>query len=405
MPGVLPRLRDHPGKAPALRLATLTWSRADGWSGEIPDLDSPRTLVIAFGDRALDGNPTALTELSGHFPMGNVVGCSTSGAFSGPALDTAELTVAVVRFDRTSVTVAEAPVHDATTSFAAGRALAAELHRPELRAVFILSDGLHVNGSDLVRGVRSVLPDDVVVTGGLAGDADRFESTWTYARGGLADNRVIAVGLFGTALDVGYGSAGGWGIFGPERIITRSEGNVLHELDGRPALELYKRYLGDLAAGLPASALLFPLSVRADDGDEPVVRTVLAVDEEHRTMTFAGDVPQGWRAQLMRASVDRLVDGAASAGAMCRVGSDGEHAGRAAGDAVPGETLGIAVSCVGRRLVLGERTDEEIEATLDALGSATTLVGFYSYGEIAPSASGFCDLHNQTMTVTTFREG
>jgi len=256
-----------------------------------------------------------------------------------------------------------------------------------------LSDGLRVNGTELLSGVQEVLPADVVVTGGLAGDGDRFATTWVVRDGGTTAGVVSAVGLYGDRVRIGHGSRGGWDSFGVERQVTRSDGNVLYELDREPALALYKRYLGDRAAGLPATALLFPLALCTDDGGPGLVRTVLAVDEAEQSMTFAGDVPQGGRVQLMRANFDRLVEGAATAG---RLAGSGQEAGR--------RSLAIAISCVGRRLVLGERTEEEVEAVLDSLPPASSLVGFYSYGEISPSASGTCDLHNQTMTLTTIVE-
>ena len=74
---------------------------------------------------------------------------------------------------------------------------------------------------------------------------------------------MVAVGLYGEHVKLGHGSKGGWDTFGPERIVTKSDGNVLYELDDKPALALYKEYLGDRAAGLPGSALLFPLALRA----------------------------------------------------------------------------------------------------------------------------------------------
>jgi len=191
---------------------------------------------------------------------------------------------------------------------------------------------------------------------------------------------------------VGHGSKGGWDSFGPERRVTRSQGNILFELDGKPALELYKGYLGERASGLPATALLFPLALRMAEGEQrQLVRTVLAVDEAAQSLTFAGDIPQGSLAQLMRANFDRLIDGAQEAAE--RIGAQGG-----------GPALSIAISCVGRRLVLGERTEEEVEATLHALPEGTQQVGFYSYGEIGPFASGTCDLHNQTMTLTVLQE-
>ncbi len=349
--------------------------------------------MVAFGDRAVENDPGPLQDLSDSFPTSIVVGCSTSGQITGSSLRDDALSVAIVRFDETRLAKAAADVTCAADSLAAGEKLGAELAADDLRGVFVLSDGLNVNGSKLVAGLTGAVGSEVVVTGGLAGDGDRFQRTWVVDDGVRNEGRVVAVGMYGDSVRIGSGSQGGWGIFGPERIVTRSEGNVLYELDGKPALDLYKQYLGDLAADLPASALLFPLAARCGQEGEQLVRTVLAVDEADQSMTFAGDIPEGWRAQLMRSSPDRLVDGAASAA--MESGS---------GFVPAGPTLGIAISCVGRRLVLGERTEEEIEATLAALPAGSELIGFYSYGEIAPSAGGASDLHNQTMTITTFAE-
>jgi hypothetical protein len=125
---------------------------------------------------------------------------------------------------------------------------------------------LGVNGSRLAEGLATGTGGSAVITGGLAGDGSRFERTWVLVDGHPQVSHVTAIGLYGTALEVGYGSDGGWTVLGPERVITRSEGNVLLELDGHPALELYKSYLGERAVGLPATALLFPLAVRASGG-------------------------------------------------------------------------------------------------------------------------------------------
>jgi len=258
----------------------------------------------------------------------------------------------------------------------------------------VLSDGLQVNGSELVRGMNSILPASVTVTGGLAGDGDRFKRTWVIADRRLTPGFVAAVGLYGDAVRVGHGSKGGWDAFGVERRVTRSRGNVLFELDGRPALQLYKEYLGERASGLPAAGLLFPLTLRsAPSDDKRLVRTILAVDEATQSMTFAGDIPEGYYAQLMCANFDRLIQGASEAAL-----STGN---RVATGPAP---LAIAISCVGRRLVLGERAEEETEATLEVLPPGTRQIGFYSYGEISPYTTGHCDLHNQTMTLTTISE-
>ena len=233
----------------------------------------------------------------------------------------------------------------------------------------------------------------MAVTGGLSGDGARFGTTEVFLDGAPTSHEVVALGLYGKDLRVGYGSLGGWDPFGPDRLVTRSEGSVVYELDGRPALDLYREYLGEHAAGLPASGLLFPLSIRNEHAG--LVRTILDVDREARSLTFAGDVPQGAYARLMRANFDRLIDGATGAAKDAALPLAG----------APAE-LAILISCVGRKLVLKQRVEEELESVRDVLGDGAILTGFYSYGELCPGATGACaDLHNQTMTVTTLSEG
>lgn len=352
------------------------------------------TLVVVFASPALCGNPVVLDRLRTAFPRSTMTGCSTAGEIIGTSLRDHTAVLGVLRFRDVVLHTASAPVWDLSGSFDAGQAVALQLADPALRALLVFSDGTQVNGSELVRGLRSSVDDNVVISGGLAGDGGRFERTYVIDGGEPRSATVTAVGLYGDSLIVGHGSRSGWHTFGLERTITAATGNVLHELDGRPALDLYCDYLGDLVAGLPASALLFPLAVRVPGQPEPLVRTVLGVDHDARSLTFAGDMPVGGRAQLMRANLDRLVDGAAEAAEATTM--------RMPSDAGPSLTL--AISCVGRRLVLGERTEEELEAVADGLPAGHQLMGFYSYGELSPHATGRCELHNQTMTLTTFAE-
>jgi hypothetical protein len=259
--------------------------------------------------------------------------------------------------------------------------------------VVVVSEGLKVNGSSLVEGLVAGLPAGVGVTGGLSGDGARFQRTVVCVDGPAPTDQIVALGLYGARLRVGCGSRGGWDPFGPERRITKSAGNVLHELDGEPALDLYKRYLADHAARLPASGLLFPLAIRGETG-EPVVRTILAIDDAARTLTFAGDMPVGYRARLMKANVEHLVDGASSAAHTSLTGTE-----------ITSPDLALLISCVGRKLVLKQRVEEEVEAVREAFGPHTVITGFYSYGEVAPfSPAARCELHNQTMTITTISE-
>jgi hypothetical protein len=373
---------------------TFSYTPRDGWSQRLPiELDGPQTLLLAFCAPGFYRDRGPLDELLAAFPHAQVLGCSSAGEIYGAELRDESLSCAVVPFAHTRLRRAFARVEGTAGSFAAGAAVAEQLAAPDLRGVFVLSDGHTVNGTALIRGLGSVLPENLIVTGGLAGDGNRFQHTWVIHERELRQGEVSAIGFYGDRIRIGHGSQGGWDIFGPERRITRSTANVLFELDGRPALELYKEYLGELAAGLPATALLFPLAVRSPDDERQTVRTVLAVDERDSSMTFAGDVPAGAMAQLMKANFDRLVQGAAHAALATRANTpDGT------------DVLAVAISCVGRRLVLSERTEEELEVTVETLPRRSHLIGFYSYGEISPYADGRCELHNQTMTLTTFAE-
>lgn len=379
-------------------VVTARWTARGGWSTRLPDWDGPSTLVVVLGDSDLLEGVTeaaaALREVVDAHPRSVVVGCSTAGQVLGSELADDALTVSVTRF-RTSRVVVETAAVTALTSEEVGRGLGLRLRElgDDLAWVLVLADGLDVNGSALAGGLSDGAGDGVLVSGGLAGDGDRFQRTWVLVDGRPATASASAVGVYGPDVEVRAGSEGGWSPLGPERLVTRAQGSVLLELDGRPALDLYREYLGDRAQGLPGTALLLPLQVRTpDQPDRELVRTVLAVDDPARSLTFAGDVPEGSTAQLMRTTTSDLVRAAADAA---------DAAALPAG----GPVLALAVSCVGRRLILGRRTEDELDAVLDRLRDDDALVGFYSYGELSPAGRTGCALHNQTMTLTLVREG
>jgi hypothetical protein len=367
-----------------------------GWSHPFPALDSPQTLLLVFGAPAYLEHPQALEELCRAYPQSLILGCSTAGEIIGDLYFDDSLAVAVIRFKTTRLRIAHSQEIRPGNSRQVGSELGAALNAPDLKGLFVLSDGLQVNGSELAAGLREGA-GGAIITGGLAGDGTRFQRTWVLASSPGADwvldsGTIAAVGFYGGSIHLAHGFRGGWTSFGLERKITKSRSNILYELDGRPALELYKTYLGDLASSLPAAALLFPIAIRTQDPLEPqIVRTILAVDETEQSLTFAGDVPEGSSITLMRCDMDRLVTGARIAAASCAVRPEAP-------------VLALAISCVGRRLVLGERTEEELEASLDALPPGSAQVGFYSYGELSPVSGGECRLHNQTMTLTTLQE-
>jgi hypothetical protein len=378
-----------------MKTAQYNWSQSGGWKPDLPISEgNQQDVVFVFGARPLIQAGEAIEELRSYFKGAAIIGCSTSGEIVGDSVVDDSIVATAVHFDHTRLRTASVPIAKAKSSYEVGQELARQLNDPSLRHVFVLSDGLKVNGSDLARGLASGVAEGVSITGGLSGDGTDFAETWVIDTAEAGPQRIAAIGLYGDHLRVGYGSMGGWKPFGPLRTITRAEGNILYELDGQSALDLYKRYLGDHAAQLPASGLLFPIVVTGAQGGEGVVRTVLSVNEQDGSMTFAGDIPQGGTAQLMKTNVDDLVDGATAAAEASLTGLGGR----------PPE-LALLVSCVGRKLVMKQRVEEEVEAIRDIFGADTKITGFYSYGELSPfRQGGECRLHNQTMTITALAE-
>jgi hypothetical protein len=358
-------------------------------AGNQPDL----LLVFGAVKHFAEGGLAASLQVA--FPDAALLGCSTAGEITADGVDDGTCTLTAVRFEQTTLTRGSTRLAGMDDSFAAGERLGRQIAAVNLKSVLIFGPGVQINGSALVDGMSSVIGTDIPITGGLAGDGGAFRQTFTLGSEGITDNAVVAVGLCGDRLRFGHGSFGGWEAFGPARKVTRCSGNILYELDGEPALAVYKRYLGDHARDLPASGLLFPFAMLGEDHNAlGLIRTILAVDEATGSLTLAGEINADGYLKLMHASTDKLVNGAEAAAEAAVAMQD-----------IPGDTLAILVSCVGRKLVMGNRVDEEVEAVGDVFGSKAVLTGFYSYGEISPFTPGAsCKLHNQTMTVTLLGE-
>lgn len=372
------------------------YSESQNWIKKTDNnLGAIAQLVFLFGNRELLKKQNLIDDVRKAYPIAQLVGCSTSGEIYQEVVFENNIICTAVWFEKTSIEIAVEHIDSMEDSFSIGEKLAGKLDRENLVHMMILSEGLIINGSELTKGLNHQLHDRIPVTGGLAGDQVNFVETVIVHNKAGEKNLVLAIGFYGESIRVGYGSMGGWDSFGVDRMITKSTGNVLYELDGHPALELYKKYLGEHAADLPASALLFPLSLLLKDAENSVVRTILSVNEADGSMVFAGDLPQGEYVRLMRANYDKLIDGASGAATMSNISLG-----------ITSPDLAILISCVGRKLVLKQRVEEELEIVREVIGSGAEMTGFYSYGEISPMKpfENHCELHNQTMTITLFKE-
>ncbi len=351
-------------------------------------------LVLLFAGRHILENAANLAAVRKAFPLATIVSSSTAGEIYERQVFDDSLVATAIHLDKTTIHVGVANISTFENSHLLGKNVAGQLPLEGLKYALVISDGGKVNGSELVSAINETLGDKVIVTGGMAGDGARFEKTLVGLNDNIDEGTVVIVGFYGDNLQVGYGLNGGWDVFGPERIITKSAQNVLYEIDHQNALELYKKYLGKYASELPGAALLFPLAIKINGAETTVVRTILTIDEEKQTMTFAGNVPEGSAVRLMKANFDKLIYSA------------GEAAGLANGlmDSINTQLV-LLISCVGRKLVLGKRIYEEVEAASDIFATNPAITGFYSYGEFSPVHKSYsCELHNQTMTITTLAE-
>ncbi len=350
-------------------------------------------IILLFISPLYDNPQAFVDSIHKTFPNATITGCSTSGEIENVSVLDESIVLNAISFDKTTHKLAEVTLDSVANSYDAGLAITESLNSSDLRHILVFSDGLNVNGAELVKGISQNIEKGVSVTGGLAGDGPDFNQTFTINQNILSDGKIIGIGLYGSELKIGYGSKGGWDSFGIERLVTKSKENVLYELDGKPALALYKSFLGEKAKDLPGSGLLFPLNMRIGENQLPVVRTILAVDEATQSLTFAGNIPEGAYVRLMKANIDRLIDGAEQSAEDTLKVLDTKS------------EFALLISCVGRRLVLKQMVEEEVEAVRSILGDTTTIAGFYSYGELAPFGKySPCKLHNQTMTITTFSE-
>ncbi|MDR2874322.1 MAG: FIST C-terminal domain-containing protein [Methylobacillus sp.] len=374
--------------------------RQEALNGDQSLKDLPKTsplpsasLVLAFGSVKRFSESKLAATLKARYPSAQIIGCTTAGEISNTGVYDDTLQITAIQWERTTMRVTDIVVSDMRNSFQSGATLGSTLKTDNLRAVLVISDGLSVNGTELLRGFQSVLGTKLPIVGGMAGDGAQFTRTLQLYNDLVSDHLVIAIGLYGNNLVTASGALGGWKPYGPPRKVTRSEKNVVYEVDGKPALPLYRMYIGEhYAKGLPGTGLKFPLAVVGENRNVETVRTLAAINPADNSLTFFGNVAEGETIRLCQASHDRLVEGARGAAKMVSSALP-PHA-------LNTPALAICVSCVGRKLVMGEQVSDEIYMVKDTLGPQAAVTGFYSNGEFCPiAAEDSSELHNQTMTI------
>ncbi|MFD1017344.1 FIST signal transduction protein [Winogradskyella rapida] len=360
--------------------------------GKAQPLKAP--LVLVFGNRLLLEDPLIYQEIKALFPDGHLVFGSACAEISLRTVNEDSITITAIEFEKSKFMIKTSNVLNTDLDcFKTGKDLINQFPSEGLKNVFVISEGSFINGSQLTKGMSEPNDDNLLITGGLCGDDTRFEKTLASYNENPKEGEIVAIGFYGESLEISFSIYGGWTPFGPERTVTKSEGNVLYELDGQPALDLYKTYLGDKAKDLPGAALLYPLNVKSEDENHAIVRSILNINEEENAVILAGDIKENSQVQLMMTNVDHIANASERAAKQALEFRENKP------------EVALLVSCIGRKLVLDQRVEEEIDEVIEILGEGTTISGFYSYGEIAPfHGETACQLHNQTMTITLISE-
>jgi len=375
-------------------LATKKWSVPTLPSG----LDSERTLLFVSGPAEVIDHASPLAELVRAFPRSFIIGCGTAGSAAVDTVRDGVIAVTIVEFSNTTMSLAQAPVTATSDAFSVGQQIAKKLSKPSLRGVLVVGDGLEVDGAELVRGLNSALDQSIAMFGGLSGDGTRFKRTWVLAGPTIKSGLVAAVGMYGEHVVVTQSNRYGWKKVGAERTVTRSDGRIIYELDGRPALDVYEEaILAASQGGTGVTPIMLPLAVRATARhDKSLVRSVMGVEAQKRCLRLAVDVPQGYLVQTLVGDRAALVSASREAAVAAQEGVT----------AVGSDAFVFAVSHAGRRAVLGANASEEIASAVTALAGGPTahVAGFYGYGEITATAPGHSDLHNQSIAVAVVME-
>lgn len=375
-----------------MNIDELIWEQCDWIAKNSSRIDpSSAQLIFLFGDITTIAETLPITSLQALYPNAHIVGASTAGTIESGKFSKHALVATVIAFERGWVEVATMDGLTNSTLEEQSKELIRNLPKENLKHVFVLMEGLKLNGSSFVKGLNSV-DTKLPITGALAGDGWKFDHTLVLSQGEAKEFQAVAIGFYGDSLHIKIGYAAGWEEFGAERIVTKSEGHVVYEIDDKPALKLYEDYLGEFIKDLPTSGLRFPLSVREIGSEKELARVMMGINND-KSLVFGVDIPQGSIVRLMKTNVKNLIEGAESVAK--GIERHNEH-----------PSLAIAISCSARRSVLKQLVGEELEALRESLSENTHICGFYSYGEIAPFADNLldCKLHNQTMTLTVIYE-
>ena len=330
-----------------------------------------------------------------------IIGCTTDGEISTAGLSLNS--VVVLAWASNNIRLHTAQMEQISKdSHGAGIALAEKFQGLNSPYIQIFSDGLSGNADQIIQGIKTRLGDHIRIAGGTAGDGANFKQTYQYSNERVLSDSLVGVAFEGD-LHFATGVGCGWFPVGLTKEVTKAVGNVVYELDGQPALQVYEKFLGKHARYLPSVGVEYPLGLMGRYGDIEdnnyfLCRAIMAVDPQTGSITFAGDIPQGAKVKMTMGNEADII------GAVEKAAQSALNELQSDNPAVKPKAI-FLYSCMARRIVLGSKTGKEILAIQKIVGGNVPIIGFYTYGEYAPiDKHGYSYFHNETATITIIGE-
>jgi hypothetical protein len=340
---------------------------------------------------------TVLEQINAQWPGIALIGCTTDGEMSSHVLF-AEDSLALVLLSGNNFSAVSGVARSVSTDVA--ESIRASVNDAVQRLAgrggnggapslcITMPDGLTVSGSAALNALRAALGDAVPIFGGTAGDQWRFKGTKQFHGTEVLSDSVPFL-LFGEGVVFSFGVDTGWRPIGREGRVTEVDGHVVRAIDGRPATEFYREFLGNVDI---THLTEYPLAVTADDGRGFYLRAPGRTDEATGCIHFLGDVPDGARVHITTTNRDQILD--ATRTSFQHALNDFPKSSGVEGK----PALALCISCAGRKQILGSRTQEEARIVNELLAGVPA-AGFYGYGEIARlGEDGISHYHNETFT-------
>lgn len=368
----------------------------------VNEISGEPEILFVFAAREYDCNELlkGVYSVSGTIPM---IGGTTAGELSTKGFSTNTVVVLALNSDSLEFTTGIG-VKMSEDELQCGKTLVDDLLKKQTLedalSLLVFPDGLGGDGCKVLDGINSALPDKLEIIGGCLGDGEEYSRTYQFYDGKVYEDSIPGVLISGqSSFKTGIGVRSGFESIGNKMFCTESEGTVVKKIDGVNALELYKELLGEeRSKRLPGIFREYPFGLIdekvAISGEEYFqLRCGFTANEDEGSISCSGSIPEGSAITITAGSRGDLINGARLAA---------EQAKTTLGDAEP--KLIMVFSCIGRKLVLGRRVSEEIDAVQKTMGSDVPLIGFYTYGEIGPIDKGRSSLseakfHNETLVI------